>query len=192
MLVTGNGNKYINGEFAHFSRTYNVQFKPRTPSAPWSNGLVENNYCQLNTFFLTVSDSQYDTYSQKVKIFPFAFNSQVRTSMNLSPLEIVFGQKPNKPVMFNLSSTTDKFGNCETSPNLPCNCFPKHTHSEHLGHHQRIKKLQKGTFSHWFLNREKIYPEVYNEVHNYPNQNKLLRTFINHRFGTAQTLKINN
>ena len=56
ILVTDNGNEYINGEFAHFCRTYNVQFKPRTPYAPWSNGLVENSNRQLNTFFCTVLD----------------------------------------------------------------------------------------------------------------------------------------
>ena len=37
ILVTDNGNEKINGEFAHFFRTYNVQFKSRTPYAPWSN-----------------------------------------------------------------------------------------------------------------------------------------------------------
>ena len=103
ILVTKNGNKYINREFAHFCRTYNVQFKPRTPYASWSNGLVENSNRQLNTFLRTVIDSQYDTWSQKKNVFPFAFNSQVRTNKNLSPYELVFGQKPKKPIMFHLS-----------------------------------------------------------------------------------------
>ena len=70
--------------------------------------------------------------------------------------------------MFNLSSTTDQ-----------------------LRHHPQIEKLQKRTFAHCVLNREKIHSEVYNEVHNYLNQNKHLRTFINCRLGTAQPLKIN-
>ena len=68
ILVTDNGNEYISGDFAHFCRTYNVQFKPRTPYAPWSNGLVEDSNRQLNTFLRTVLESQYDTWSQKVKI----------------------------------------------------------------------------------------------------------------------------
>ena len=118
-LVTDNGNKYINGEITHFCRTYNVQFKPRTPYAPWSNGLVENSNSQLNTFLRTVLDSQYDTWSHKVKIFPFAFNSQVRTNINLSPYELVFDQKPKKPIMFNLSSTTDSLGNCKPQKTHP-------------------------------------------------------------------------
>ena len=191
ILVTENGNEYINGEFTHFCRTCNVQFKPRTPYAPWSNGLVENSNCQVNTFLQTVLDSQYDTWSHKVKVIPFAFDSQVRTNMNLSPDELVFRRKPKKPIMFSLSSTTGSLGNCKPTENSPCNSLPKHTHTDHLGHHPQIKKLQKGTFAHWFLNREKIHSEIYNELHNYLNQNKHLRTLINRRFGTAELLKIN-
>ena len=111
--------------------------------------------------------------------------------MNLSPYELVFGQKPKWPIIFNLSSTTDSFGNCKPSINSTCNSLPKHTHTDHLDLHPQIKKKQKGSFAHWCLNRKKIHSEVYNEVHNYLNQNKHLRTFINRRFGTAQPLKIN-
>ena len=49
ILVTDNGNKYFNGEIILFCRIYNVQFKPSTPYAPWSDGLVENSNCQLKT-----------------------------------------------------------------------------------------------------------------------------------------------
>ena len=93
--------------------------------------------------------------------------------------------------MLNLSSTTDSFGNCKPSPNSPCNFFPNIQTLTILIIILKLKKLQKGTFAHSFLNREKIYSEVYNEVHNYLNQNKHLRTFLNRLFGTAQPLKIN-
>ena len=163
ILVTDNGNEYINGEFIHFCRTYNLQFKPRTPYAPWSNRPVENSNRQLNTFLRTVLDSQHDTWSHKVKVFSFAFNSQVRTNMNLLPYELVFGQKPKKPIIFNLISTTDSFGNCKHTEPSPCISLPNQTHTDHLSHHPKIKKLPKGTFAHWFLNREKIHSEVHNE-----------------------------
>ena len=117
-----------------------MQFKPRTPYAPLSNGLVENSNRQLNIFLRTVLDSQYDTWSQKVKVFLFSFNSQVRTNMNLSPYELVFGQKPKKSIMFNLSSTTDSFGNFKPSEQSPGSTLPKHTHTDRLGHHPQITK----------------------------------------------------
>ena len=110
--------------------------------------------------------------------------------MNLSPYEIVFGHKPKKPIMFNLSSTTDSFRNPKPSELSPCSFFPQHKHTDHLGCQPQIKKLQTGTFAHWFLNREQIHSEVYKEVHNYLNQNKHLRTFINRRFGKAQPLEL--
>ena len=111
--------------------------------------------------------------------------------MNLPPYEIVFGQKPKKLIMFNLTSATDNLGNCKPTENSPCYSLLNHTITDHLGHHAQIKKLQKEIFAHWFFNREKMHSEIYNEVHNYLNQNKHLRTFINRRFGTAQPLKIN-
>ena len=106
--------------------------------------------------------------------------------MNLSLYELVIGQKPMKPIIFNLSSTTDSLGICKPTEDSPCSSLPQHTHTDHLGDHPQIKKLQKGTFALWFLNREKLHSEVYNEVHDYLNQNKHLRTFINRRFRTAQ------
>ena len=150
-------------ENSHISAVHNVQFKPRTPYAPWSNGLVENSNPQLNTFLRTVLDSQYDTWSHKVRVFPFAFNSKVRSNRNLSPNELVFGQQPKKPIMFNLSSTTDSLGTGKPTENSACISLPNHTHTDHLGRHPQIKKLQKGTFAHWSLKGEKIHSEVYNE-----------------------------
>ena len=58
--------------------------------------------------------------------------------MNLSPYELVFGQKPKKPIMFNLSSTTDSLGDCKPTANATCNLFPNHKHTDHLGHQQQI------------------------------------------------------
>ena len=116
--------------YLHIFAAYKkIQFKPCTPYAPRSNGLVENRNRQLNTFLCTVFDSQYNSWSHKINTFAFAFNSHVKTIVTLSPYEP--GQNPKKPIMFNLSSTTDSFGNCKTSSNSPCNSFPQRTHNDH-------------------------------------------------------------
>ena len=108
--------------------------------------------------------------------------------MTLSQYKLVFGQKPKRPIMSNLSSTIDSFGNCKPSLNSPCNSLPKHTHTYYLGHHPQIKKLLKGPFALLFLNRKKIHSKVYNEVFNHLNQIKHLHTFLNRRFGKTQPL----
>ena len=79
-------------------------------------------------------------------------------------MNLYLAKKQIKTIMFNLSSTTDSYGNCKPSPNSPCSSFPKHTQTDYLGHHPKIKKLQKWTFANWFLNREKIHSQYYNEV----------------------------
>ena len=60
--------------------------------------------------------------------FPKAFNSLIRAKMGLSPFENVFGSKPGKPNVFNLSSTTDNMRNRKTTENSPCNFLPIRTH----------------------------------------------------------------
>ena len=64
ILVSDNANKLIHSNFTHFCCIYNVQIKPRTPYAPWSNGLIENSNRQLKTFLCTVLDTQYDPWLQ--------------------------------------------------------------------------------------------------------------------------------
>ena len=41
-LVTDRGSEYINSELANLCTTMGIRHSPRTPYAPWTNGLVEN------------------------------------------------------------------------------------------------------------------------------------------------------
>ena len=38
-------------------------------------------------------------WSTDVKLFPLAYNSQLTTTLRLSPYEMVFKRKPRKPIM---------------------------------------------------------------------------------------------
>ena len=58
--------------------------------------------------------------------------------MNLSPYELVIGQKAKKPIIFNLFSTTDSLRDCKPTENATCNLFPNHKHTDHLNHHPQI------------------------------------------------------
>ena len=48
-LVTDRGSEYINSEFANLCTTMGIRHSPRTPYAPWTNGLVENRNRNLGT-----------------------------------------------------------------------------------------------------------------------------------------------
>ena len=48
-LVTDRGSEYIISEFANFCTTMEIRHSPRTPNAPWTNGLVENQNKNFGT-----------------------------------------------------------------------------------------------------------------------------------------------
>ena len=65
--------------------------------------------------------------------------------MGLSPYEIGFGIEPKKTRLFNLSSSKDNIVICKPIQQSQSSSLPYHRHTDHLGRHAQIKKLQKGT-----------------------------------------------
>ena len=50
--------------------------------------------------------------STDLKRFPLSYNSQIAATLGLSPYEMVFNQKPRKPVMFTANSLKNAQGYC--------------------------------------------------------------------------------
>ena len=48
-LITDRGSEYINSELANPCTTMGIRHSPRTPYAPWTTGLVENQNKSLGT-----------------------------------------------------------------------------------------------------------------------------------------------
>ena len=46
-----------------------------------------------------------------------------------------------------------------------------------FGRHPQIKILQKVTFAHWMLNREKTHSDFYIEIHTFWNEKKTPQNF---------------
>ena len=80
-----------------------MKHKPRKSQAPWTNGLVEGMNRSLQEYlrcFISGDDKKYKEGSTDVKLFPLAYNPQITTTPGLSPYELVFSQKPRKPLKF--------------------------------------------------------------------------------------------
>ena len=45
------------------------------------------------------NDTRYTEWSTDVKLFPLSYNSQITTTLGMSPYEMVFDQKPRKLIM---------------------------------------------------------------------------------------------
>ena len=50
------------------------------------------------------NDTRCTEWSADVKLFPLAYNSQITTTLVMTPYEMVFNQKPRKPIMFTANS----------------------------------------------------------------------------------------
>ena len=103
ILVTDNGTEFINNEIITLCHLYNIKHKPRTSHAPWTNGLVEGTNRSLQEYLRCIingNDTRYTEWSADVKLFLLSYNSQITTTLGMSPYKKVINQKPRKPIMF--------------------------------------------------------------------------------------------
>ena len=80
---------------------------PRTPYAPWTNGLVENQTKILGTLLRLFLQNTPENWSTQVHMYAYAHNSQRLSEINLSPYKIVFHTIPRIPINFELNLHRD-------------------------------------------------------------------------------------
>ena len=177
---------------SHYGYLYNIKHKPFTSHAPWTNGLVEVMNRSLQKYLRCIingNDTKYTEWSADVKLFPLAYNTQFTKTLLMSPYEIVFNQKPRKPIMFTANAHKNAQGYCQPNKNSICYKLPLHTHDEDHFHHPQILKLASGTHTEWILNRDKKHNDFYQKVRKklLPRQN--INDQIKSRFTPATHLK---
>ena len=107
----------------------------------------------------------------------------------MSPYEVVFNQKSQKPTKIKLGTTTDEIGICKPTETSVCKTQPTHTHLENHFNHPKIAKLRNGTFAKWFLDKEKHYNEAYHTITKILQNRKKLTDEMNLRFRISKPLE---
>ena len=87
------------------------------------------------------NDTRYTELSTVVKLVPLSYNPQITTTLGLSPYEMVFNQKPRKPIMFTAKSSKNTQGYCQLTKESICYNLPLHTHDEDHFYHPQILKI---------------------------------------------------
>ena len=105
-----------------------------------NRSLQENLRCIVNG-----NDTRYTEWSTDVKLFPLSCNSQLTTTLGLSPYEMVFNQKPRKRIMFTANSSKNAQVYCQPTKESIFYNLPLHTHDEDHFHHPQFLKLAPGT-----------------------------------------------
>ena len=106
-------------------------------------------------YIINGNDTRYTEWSTDVKLFPLSYNSQLSTTIGLSPYEMGFNQKLRKPIMFTANSSKNAQGYCQPTKESISYNLPLHTHDEDHFHYLQTLKLASSTHTEWILNRDK-------------------------------------
>ena len=167
ILVTNNGTEFKNNEIITLCHLFSIKHKPRTSHAPLIKGLVEGMNRSLQEYFRCIiigNDTRYTEWSTDVKLFVFSYNSQVTTTLDMPPYEMVIKQKSQKPTIFTANASKNSQGYCQQKKESICYNLPLHTHDEDHFHHPQTLKLASGTHTEWILNRDKKHNEIYQKM----------------------------
>ena len=107
------------------------------------------------------NDTKNTEWSTDVKLFPLAYNSQITTTLGLSPNQMVFNQKPRKPIMFTANSSKNTREYCQPTKKSMCYNLLLHTHDEDHFDHPQVLKLASGTHTERILKKNKKHNEIY-------------------------------
>ena len=127
---------------------YKIKHKTRTSHAPWTNGLVEVMSRSLQEYLRCIingNDTRYTEWPTDVKLSRLSYNSQITTTLGMSPYEMVFNQKPRKPIMFTANAHKNAQGYCQPNKGSICYNLPFHKHDEDHFHRPQNLKLASGT-----------------------------------------------
>ena len=131
------------------------------------NGFVEGMNRSLQEYLRCIINGnhmRYTEWSTDVKLIPLSYNSQIKTTLEMSPYEMVFNQKPRKPKMFTANAHKNAQGYCQPNKDSICYNLSLHTHDEDQFHDPQILKLASGTHTEWILIIDKKHNENYQKI----------------------------
>ena len=114
-LVTDRGTEYINPEMVHLCSLIHIKHSPRTPYSPWSNGLVENQNCNLGPLLHLFLLDPPNNWSIHTQMYACAHNATPLSTLKLSLHQIVFHIHPRIHLCFDLNLTPNSQQNCTST-----------------------------------------------------------------------------
>ena len=186
-LVTDRGSEYINSERANLCTTMEIRHSPRTPYAPWTNGLVENQNKNFETHLRLFLHNTPENWSTQVHMYPYAHTSQPLSELNLSPYEIVFHTIARNPITFELNIQRDTNRNCTSQF---CQNLPLHTHYDKSNLNPFFHKILSKPIPQWILATETAMIHIYNTV--FENTKRKINSFVyfNKTYNNPRSLDI--
>ena len=186
-LVTDRGSEYINSELAKLCTIMGIRHSPRTPYAPWTNGLVENQIKNLGTHLRLFLHNTPENWSTQVHMHAYAHNSQPLSVLNLSPYEIVSYTIPRIPIIFELNLQRDTYRN---GTSQLCQNLPLHTHYDKSNLNPFFHKILSKPIPQWILATETAMIQFYHTVFDNTKRKINSFAFFNKTYNNQRSLDI--
>ena len=148
-----------------------IRHSPRTPYAPWTNGL-ENQNKNLGTHLRLFLHNTPENWSTQVHLYAYAHISQPLSELNLSPYEIVFHTIPRILINFELNFQRNTYRNCTSQF---CQNLPLHTHYDKSNLNRFFHKILSKPIPQWILATETAMIQIYHTV--YENTKRKINSF---------------
>ena len=159
-IVHDNGSAFINSGFINWTKDFGITLAPRTTHSPWTNGKVEVQNQHLSRYWRNFMNQSGNNWSKLASKIAFAHNMSVNYTTGHTPYEIVFGTKPQVPMILKLGLLRDKDKQCKSEF---CDGLQSHTHSENCLPNPLNCLLRPQLFDK-LLKRENEYKRIYSST----------------------------
>ena len=167
-IVHDNGSAFIKSDFINWTKEFGITLAPRTTCSPCTNGKVEVQNQHLTRYWRSFMNQSGNNWSKLTSKFAFAHNTSVHYTTGQTPYEIVFGTKPQVPMILKLGLLRDKDKQCKSEL---CDGLQSHTHSENSRLKNSLSRLLRPQLSDELLKRENDFKRIYSSTYQRCRQN---------------------
>ena len=164
-LIFDRGTHFINRKFLNWATNLGIECKPLSGYNPWSNGIVEVQNKFLGTYLRMFTKEFPNNWAELTHDWAYAQNTSYITHLGLTPHEIMFGTKPNVPLILKMGIFRDKDRMCMKQLDGICYGLPNHTHHDDTHENTFIKDFLNKEISKDLLKRENTFTKIYHMIY---------------------------
>ena len=157
-IVHDDGTAFMSSDFVKWTFELEITLRPRTAYSPGTNGKVEVLNKHLTNYLRHFLNTTGNNWAKFVDKFAFAHNTAVNYSTGYTPYGIIFGIKPQIPILLRLGLLRDNKKNCISQY---CQDLPSHTHCKNSFKNEKVDNLLQNRLSNTILQRETDLKIIY-------------------------------
>lgn len=96
-IVTDNGTDFTSNLIKEINKIFKIKHVTTSPYHPQSNGALERSHSTLKDYLKHFINKDQNNWDDFIETAMFAYNTQIHSTTQFSPYELLFGRKPSLP-----------------------------------------------------------------------------------------------